>query len=179
MQCAGRWFPLTFETWCDCRGSLYLLIESCDADWRATNAEVADILRKLEVQTVDVQEIDKPALFLEINAGWTQNTSYVDPLLFENCCQCRGDLASLKSSVSRTALEAFKICCELLSTNIELGARDWQAESCKRHAPAALKAADTRLAKMSIDADDVTVLQKWQAVCDISVEERPAELTEV
>lgn len=123
------------------------------ADWHTANDEVVDVPAEVEVPSVDVRDVDDLALLLEKYVGWTQDIGSVDHYLVEMSRQYRDELASLKLSAPRTPLEAVKIGRELPSSNIALGVRLGKAESLERDAQAARKAADSKLAKASNNAD--------------------------
>lgn len=66
-------------------------------------------------------EMDDLAALLEKNAGWMQDTSSIDPRLFEICGLYRGELTALMLSAWSTPLEVVKTRRELFSTNLAMG----------------------------------------------------------
>lgn len=124
-------------------------------------------------------EVDDLSLFFERDASWTQDVGSYGLWTDEKWGQYRGELTALRSSAYPTSLEVVKIGRQLMSPNIALGARVEKAKRRQCDISVAQKVANSELAHVSSDKDDIVVLQKRHSASDVTVEELTTELSKV
>lgn len=64
-------------------GLVYVLMESCHADWQAAIGEIADVPVAVVVPSINAPEMVHLPQLLEKEAGWTQDVGSVDPHFVE------------------------------------------------------------------------------------------------
>lgn len=94
-------------------------MNSCQANWRAANREIVDVSADLEIMSVDVLELDDPAVSLEKDRNYNRDVVFINLILAALSCEGKTEVRLLLLSctilmrplaLSRSA----RTCCSLI-----------------------------------------------------------------
>lgn len=151
-------------------------MESCAADWQATNSKVADVPAEVKDPSVDVLEMEDFALLIERDAGWAKDVGSVDPRPCKRYGQYRSELAAIKVLILCTYLEVSRIDRESSSANNPPRAHVGHAESPACEAQVAREATDVKLVRANNIASDLVELRRRPVTTNVSGQKVMAEL---